>query len=48
MRVYRVGLGRVESAPLAPPVEPAPVLAAPDKPSIALLPLQNMGGDPEQ
>src|SRR5207248_2717598 len=28
--------------------ETAPVLALPDKPSIAVLPFQNMGGDPEQ
>jgi adenylate cyclase len=28
--------------------EPAPVLALPDKPSIAVLPFQNMSGDPEQ
>jgi adenylate cyclase len=26
----------------------APVLALPDKPSIAVLPFQNMSGDPEQ
>jgi adenylate cyclase len=29
-------------------IEPAPPLALPDKPSIAVLPLQNMSGDPEQ
>ena len=29
-------------------VEPAPPLALPDKPSIAVLPFQNMSGDPEQ
>ena len=29
------------------PVEPKP-LALPDKPSIAVLPFQNMSGDPEQ
>jgi len=28
--------------------EPAPALALPDKPSIAVLPFQNMSGDPEQ
>ena len=27
---------------------PAPALALPDKPSIAVLPFQNMSGDPEQ
>jgi len=30
------------------PVSPAPALALPDKPSIAVLPFQNMSGDPEQ
>jgi adenylate cyclase len=38
----------MESRPLAPPVEPAPLLAPLDKPSIAVLPFQNMSGDPEQ
>ena len=28
--------------------EPAPALALPDKPSIAVLPFQNLSGDPEQ
>ena len=41
VRVYRV---RPNS--LAPAV--APALALPDKPSIAVLPFQNMSGDPEQ
>ena len=30
------------------PARPGPALALPDKPSIAVLPFQNMGGDPEQ
>ena len=38
VRVYRVLSGEA----------PAPVLALPDKPSIAVLPFQNMSGDPEQ
>jgi class 3 adenylate cyclase len=45
VRVYRVrddGTGKSPSAP-APPA-----LALPDKPSIAVLPFQNMSGDPEQ
>jgi adenylate cyclase len=43
VRVYRVELGK-QSA-----VEPAaPTLPLPDKPSIAVLPFQNMSGDPEQ
>ena len=43
VRVFRVAMERrVEGAK-----EPAP-LALPDKPSIAVLPFQNMSGDPEQ
>jgi adenylate cyclase len=41
MRVYRVALG--DGASLD-----RPVLPLPDKPSIAVLPFQNMSGDPEQ
>jgi len=41
VRVYRVPIGR--SAP-----RERPALALPDKPSIAVLPFQNMSGDPEQ
>jgi adenylate cyclase len=43
VRVYRVRLG---AAPAA--ISPAPPLALPDKPSIAVLPFQNLSGDPEQ
>jgi len=44
VRAYRIGLG------LRPPAaaSSAPALALPDKPSIAVLPFQNMSGDPEQ
>jgi adenylate cyclase len=43
VRVYRVrDLDAVSKSPLAP------ALALPDKPSIAVLPFQNMSGDPEQ
>jgi adenylate cyclase len=47
VRVYRV---RVADAPTtAASSKPAPpALALPDKPSIAVLPFQNMSGDPEQ
>jgi adenylate cyclase len=38
----------VAAGPAASPNEPAPVLTLPDKPSIAVLPFQNMSGDPEQ
>jgi adenylate cyclase len=41
IRVYRV---RVEK----PTVQPSAALPLPDKPSIAVLPLPNMSGDPEQ
>jgi TolB-like protein/class 3 adenylate cyclase len=40
VRVYRVRLGGTK--------EPVAVLPLPDKPSIAVLPFQNMRGDPEQ
>src|SRR6266700_3638694 len=41
VKVYRVQLGGEMAAP-------QPGLALPDKPSIAVLPFQNMSGDPEQ
>ena len=45
VRVYRVGLSAVPQAGTA---APKPALALPDQPSIAVLPFQNMSGDPEQ
>jgi TolB-like protein len=51
VRVYRVRGTRptaTETAPKAVPTDVAPALALPDKPSIAVLPFQNMSGDPEQ
>src|SRR5215831_12727966 len=44
VRAYRIGLAQRPP----PPTSEAPVLALPDKPSIAVLPFQNMSGDPEQ
>jgi TolB-like protein len=41
VHVYRVPLGGT-------PAKEGPTLALPDKPSIAVLPFQNMSGDPEQ
>src|SRR5215813_5245656 len=38
----------VASQAAAWPKEPTPALTLPDKPSVAVLPFQNMGGDPEQ
>jgi adenylate cyclase len=43
VRVYRV---RLAGSPLVAAADPA--LALPDKPSIAVVPFQNMSGDPEQ
>src|ERR1700716_1662142 len=48
VRVYRIRRATSESTPKAAPVETAPPLALPDKPSIAVLPFQNMSGDPDQ
>jgi adenylate cyclase len=50
MRAWRVRIDG-NTAPIAPPkaaAESAPALTLPDKPSIAVLPFQNMSGDPEQ
>jgi adenylate cyclase len=41
VRTYRVQFGAVTAGT-------RPTLALPDKPSIAVLPFQNMSGDPEQ
>jgi class 3 adenylate cyclase len=43
VRVYRAQLGMQKA-----PAETAPALALPDKPSLAVLPFQNMTGDAEQ
>jgi adenylate cyclase len=43
LRVYRY-----RSLPAAAPELPTPALSLPDKPSIAVLPFQNLSGDPEQ
>ena len=48
MRVYRVRVATAENTPKVDPTDSGPVLALPDKPSIAVLPFQNMSGDPEQ
>jgi adenylate cyclase len=50
MRAWRIRIGR-EPNPALPcdlSAGPAKALALPDKPSIAVLPFQNMSGDPEQ
>ena len=50
MRAWRVRLDRNARAtePAKPAIETAQLPALPDKPSIAVLPFQNMSGDPEQ
>jgi TolB-like protein/class 3 adenylate cyclase len=48
LRVYRVRLAATERTPTASSVKPTLALNLPDKPSIAVLPFQNMSGDPEQ
>jgi adenylate cyclase len=48
MRAWRVNIGTSSSPPTKPPTETAQPLALPDKPSIAVLPFQNMSGDVEQ
>jgi len=50
MRAWRVQLGGrgAATAQAAALAGQAPALALPDKPSIAVLPFQNMSGDPEQ
>jgi TolB-like protein/class 3 adenylate cyclase len=49
MRAWRIQVaGSSTSATPPAPARPAEVLALPDKPSIAVLPFQNMSGDPEQ
>jgi TolB-like protein/class 3 adenylate cyclase len=48
VHVYRVRLSAAENTPTSAPVDGARVLPLPDKPSIAVLPFQNMSGDPEQ
>ena len=50
MRAWRLRMsaGGSAAAPIEPPVESTQALALPDKPSIAVLPFENMSGDPEQ
>jgi adenylate cyclase len=48
MRAWRVRLDGNAPATTPAKTEAAPALALPEKPSIAVLPFQNMSGDPEQ
>jgi adenylate cyclase len=48
VRVYRVRLATAEKTPEVVPTLDPLVLALPDKPSLAVLPFQNMSADPEQ
>jgi TolB-like protein/class 3 adenylate cyclase len=45
---YRVRITVGETTSAASPMRGTPALALPDRPSIAVLPFQNMSGDPEQ
>jgi adenylate cyclase len=48
IHIYAVHVAGSQSATAAAFPDPAKPLALPDKPSIAVLPFQNMSGDPEQ
>src|ERR1700681_3223306 len=48
MRAWRVRIGPSSSPATKTPAETAQPLALPDKPSIAVLPFENMSGDPER
>jgi adenylate cyclase len=50
MRAWRLRMNASGSAaaPIEPPVDSTQAPALPDKPSIAVLPFENMSGDPEQ
>src|SRR6516162_8647896 len=48
VRVYRVRRTTSENTPKVTLTPAPPALSLPDKPSIAVLPFQNMSGDPEQ
>jgi adenylate cyclase len=50
MRAWRIRVGSnaASALPANPSSVPAQALALPDRPSIAVLPFQNMSGDPEQ
>jgi TolB-like protein/Tfp pilus assembly protein PilF len=48
MRVWRIRANGLTAAPAYQPIGDAETLPLPDKPSIAVLPFQNMSGDPEQ
>src|SRR6202011_4740310 len=47
VHAHRIRIDAAAAAPPATSAEPAP-LPLPDKPSIAILPFQNMSGDPDQ
>ncbi|SDH43797.1 MULTISPECIES: adenylate/guanylate cyclase domain-containing protein [Bradyrhizobium] len=45
---FRMNASGSAAAPIEPPVDSTQAPALPDKPSIAVLPFENMSGDPEQ
>src|SRR5262244_3308383 len=48
MHIYSLQVGGAVAGKATEPTRTAPGLSLPDKPSIAVLPFQNMSGDPEQ
>jgi TolB-like protein/class 3 adenylate cyclase/Tfp pilus assembly protein PilF len=48
VRAYRVRIGKANAMAAQPLTASGEILPLPDKPSIAILPFQNMSGDPEQ
>jgi adenylate cyclase len=48
VRGYRVRVATAENTPKVQATGSGPALTLPDKPSIAVLPFQNMSGDPDQ
>jgi adenylate cyclase len=48
VRAYRIALKQAQAETAAAPATAPAVFASPDKPSIAVLPFQNMSGDAEQ
>lgn len=52
VRIYSLQVGAANAAKMSPvqvaAAAPAPAVSLPEKPSIAVLPFQNMSGDPEQ
>jgi TolB-like protein/class 3 adenylate cyclase/Tfp pilus assembly protein PilF len=48
MRAWRLRTSGSPAAPIKPPIASTQALALPDRPSVAVLPFENMSGDPDQ